>query len=141
MPRSRMSCPVHGSGGTLLTLANCLSTTVSITLSTIPVEAPDCHSGVGWPSVDHVAIYPHESGTAPHFLALPEDADSAGVAQPVFLAGDILVNGRYAGIAKNIATAGRLGRLFNARFGDTLEMFFPASVQGPQVVSLFVSIR
>ena len=24
-----------------------------------------------WPSVDHVAIYPHESGTAPHFLALP----------------------------------------------------------------------
>ena len=72
MPRSRVSCPVHGSGGgTLLTLANCLSTTVSITLSTIPVEAPDCHSGVGWPSVDHVAIYPHESGTAPHFLALP----------------------------------------------------------------------
>ena len=73
MPRSRVSCPVHGSGGTLLTLANCLSTTVSITLSTIPVEAPDCYSGVGWPSVDHVAIYPHESGTAPHFLALPTD--------------------------------------------------------------------
>ena len=72
MPRSRVSCPVHGSGGTLLTLANCLSTTVSITLSTIPVEAPDCHSDVGWPSVDHVAIYPHESGTAPHFLALPK---------------------------------------------------------------------
>ena len=71
MPRSRVSCPVHGSGGTLLTLANCLSTTVSITLSTIPVEAPDCHSGVGWPSLGHVAIYPHESGTAPHFLALP----------------------------------------------------------------------
>ena len=71
MPRSRVSCPVHGSGETLLTLANCLSTTVSITLSTIPVEAPNCHSGVGWPSVDHVAIYPHESGTAPHFLALP----------------------------------------------------------------------
>ena len=71
MPRSRVSCPVHGSGRTLLTLANCLSTTVSITLSTIPVEAPDCHSGVGWPSVDHVAIYPHESGTAPHFLVLP----------------------------------------------------------------------
>ena len=47
MPRSRVSCPVHGSGGTLLTLENCLSTTVSITLSTIPVEAPDCHSGVG----------------------------------------------------------------------------------------------
>ena len=70
MPRSWASCPVHGSGGTLLTLANCLSTTVPITLSTIPVEAPDCHSGVGWPSVDHVAIYPHESGTAPHFLAL-----------------------------------------------------------------------
>ena len=70
-----------------------------------------------------------------------EDANGAGVAQPVFLAGDILVSGRYAGIAKNIATAGRLGRLFNARFGDTLEMFFPASVQGPQVVSLFVSIR
>ena len=74
MPRSRVSCPVHGSGGTLLTLANCLSTTVSITLSTIPVEAPDCYSGVGWPSVDHVAIYPHESGTAPHFLALPKQA-------------------------------------------------------------------
>ena len=71
MPRSRVSCPVHGSGGALLTLANCLSTTVSITLSTIPVEAPDCHSGVGWPSVGHVAIYPHESATAPHFLALP----------------------------------------------------------------------
>ena len=71
MPRSRVSCPVHGSGEALLTLANCLSTTVSITLSTIPVETPDCHSGVGWPSVDHVAIYPHESGTtAPHFLAL-----------------------------------------------------------------------
>ena len=66
-------CPVRSTvlGGTLLTLANCLSTTVSITLSTIPVEAPDCHSGVGWPSVDHVTIYPHESGTAPHFLALP----------------------------------------------------------------------
>ena len=57
-----------------LTLANCLSTTVSITLSTIPVEAPDCHSGVGWPSVGQVAIYPHESGTAPHFLALPYKA-------------------------------------------------------------------
>ena len=71
MPRSRVSCPVHGSVERLLTLANCLSTTVSTTLSTIPVEAPDCHSGVGWPSVDHVAIYPHESGTAPHFLALP----------------------------------------------------------------------
>ena len=71
VPRSRVSCPVRGSGRTFLTLANCLSTTVSITLSTIPVEAPDCHSGVGWPSVDHVAIYPRESGTAPHFLALP----------------------------------------------------------------------
>ena len=69
-------CPARSTvlGGALLTLANCLSTTVSITLSTIPVEAPDCHSGVGWPSVDHVAIYPHESGTAPHFLALPVTA-------------------------------------------------------------------
>ena len=47
-----------------------------------------------------------------------EDADGAGVAQPVFLAGDILVRGRHAGIAENIATAGRLGRLFNGRFGD-----------------------
>ena len=53
-------------------IADCLSTTVSITLSTIPVEAPNCHSGVGCPSVDPVAIYPHESGTAPHFLALPD---------------------------------------------------------------------
>ena len=64
--------PRFWGGGTLLTLANCLSTTVSITLSTIPVEAPDCHSGVGWPSLGHVAIYPYESGTTPHFLALPE---------------------------------------------------------------------
>ena len=63
--------PRFWGGGTLLTLANCLSTTVSITLSTIPVEAPDCHSGVGWPSLGHVAIYPYESGTTPHFLALP----------------------------------------------------------------------
>ena len=58
-------------GGALLTLANCLSTTVSITLSTIPVEAPDCHSGVGWPSVGQVAISPHESATAPHFWHSP----------------------------------------------------------------------
>ena len=83
MPRSRVSCPVHGSGETLLTLANCLSTTVSVTLSTIPVEAPDCHSGVGWPSVGHVAIYPHESGTAPHFLALPVFAAGAAGSWPV----------------------------------------------------------
>ena len=65
MPRSRVSCPVHGSGGTLLTLANCLSTTVSITLSTIPVEAPDCHSGVGgrlwvrWPYLRTNPALPH----------------------------------------------------------------------------------
>ena len=72
MPRSRVSCPVHGSGRTLLTLANCLSTTVSITLSTIPVEAPDCHSGVGWPSVGHVAISPHESATAHTFWHSPK---------------------------------------------------------------------
>ena len=59
-----------------------------------------------------------------------EDANGAGLAQPVFLGGDILIRGRHAGIAENIATAGRLGRLFNVRFRDTLEMLFPASVQG-----------
>ena len=34
--------------------------------------------------VDHVAIYPHESGTAPHFLALPDYPYSCLVQQRTF---------------------------------------------------------
>ena len=62
------------------------------------------------------------------------------MAQPVFLAGDILVRGRHAGIAENIATVGRLGRLFNACFRDGLSVLNFGPVQGTQIVSLSVSI-
>ena len=103
------------------------------------VEAGDTEAVAGTGMVDELAQPGAlELSSGDH---VAKDANSAGVAQPVFLAGDILVSGRYAGIAENIATAGRLGRLFNARFGDSLVMLFPASVEGPQVVPLSVSIR
>ena len=60
----------------------------------------------------------------PRALELPagdhvdEDTDGAGLAQAVFLDGDILVRGRHAGIAEDVSLSGRPGRLFNARFGD-----------------------
>ena len=69
-----------------------------------------------------------------------EDADGASLPQPVFLGGNILVSGRYAGIAKNIATACRLACLFNVRFGDGLVVLHFGPVQGTQIVSLSVSI-
>ena len=71
---------------------------------------------------------------------IDKDADGANLPQPVFLGGHILVSGRYAGIAENIATACPLACLFNIRFWDSLEMLCADSVQGFQVVSLFVSI-
>ena len=71
---------------------------------------------------------------------IDKDADGANLPQPVFLGGHILVSGRYAGIAENIATACPLAYLFNIRFWDSLEMLCADSVQGFQVVSLFVSI-
>ena len=69
-----------------------------------------------------------------------EDANGAGLAQPVFLGGDILIRGRHASIAEDVSFAGRSNRLFNVRFRDSLEMLFPVSVQGPQVVPFSVSI-
>ncbi len=71
---------------------------------------------------------------------IDKDADGANLPQLVFLGGHILVSGRYAGIAENIATACPLACLFNIRFWDSLEMLCADSVQGFQVVSLFVSI-
>ena len=53
-----------------------------------------------------------------------------------FLAGHILVGGRHAGIAENVAGAGRPDRLFNVQFGDAPAVLHSTSVQGPQVVSL-----
>ena len=53
-----------------------------------------------------------------------EDANRTGLPQPVFLAGDVLVGGRHAGITEDAAVAGRPGRLFNVRFRGSLEMLF-----------------
>ena len=44
-----------------------------------------------------------------------ENANGAGLAQAVFLAGDVLVRGGHTGIAEQVATAGFPGRLSNAR--------------------------
>ena len=71
---------------------------------------------------------------------IDKDADGAGLAQPVLLAGNILVCGRHAGIAQDIPFAGCPARLFNVRSRDSLEMLFPTSGQGPQIVPLSVSI-
>ena len=66
----------------------------------------------------------------PRALELPpgdhvdEDANGAGLPQPVFLSGDILISSRHAGITEDVAVAGRLGRLFNVRFRGSLEMLF-----------------
>ena len=69
-----------------------------------------------------------------------EDADGASLPQPVLLGGHILLSGRYAGIAKNIATVCPLACFFNVRFRDGLAALHFGPVQGTQIVSLSVSI-
>ena len=102
------------------------------------VEAGDAKAVAGAGMVDELA-QPRalELSSGDH---VNEDADGASLPQPIFLAGHILVSGRHTGIAQDIPFAGCPARLFNARFGDSLEILFPASVQGTQVVSLPVSI-
>ena len=80
------------------------------------VETCDTETVAGAGMVDQLA--------QPRSLELPsrdhvdEDTDGAGLAQAVFLGGDILVSGRHAGIAEDVSLAVRSARLFNIRFGD-----------------------
>ena len=102
------------------------------------VEAGDTEAVAGAGMVDQrVQSWTLELSSRDH---VDEDADGASLPQPVFLARPHPGQRRYAGIAEDIATACPLARLFNARFRDSLEMSFPASVQGPQVVPLSVSV-
>ena len=102
------------------------------------VEAGDAKTVAGAGMVDELA--------EPRALELSsgdhvnEDADGASLPQPVFLAGDILVSGRHAGIAQDISFAGCPAGLFNTRFRDGLSVLNFGPVQGTQIVSLSVSI-
>ena len=69
-----------------------------------------------------------------------ENTDGAGLPQPVFLGGVILVCGRHAGIAEDIAAADCLGRLLTLDSGTLLKVSMILPFKASNLVSLFVSI-